>query len=198
VQDLESKDSDLRRQAAKQLGELGPDARTAFSALVKALKDEDVYVRRFAALALGTIGGEERSTVDALSAALKDSNKRVITAAVESLGKIGPAGVTPLIEVLQAKSLDPGLKVQVVQSMRRAGKGAKEAVPALIDIAKTATRGNDAMLLTLRTEAVNTLGGIGPDAKEAVPVLEEIAGDKMVRDRGLKMAVQQALRNIKK
>src|SRR5438105_10771470 len=87
VKELASKDSDVRRAAAKQLSEMGPDARDAFSALVKALKDDDVFVRRFSAMALGALGTEVKGTVPALTAALKDRDKRVIQAAVEGLAK---------------------------------------------------------------------------------------------------------------
>ena len=40
---------------------MGTDAKDAFSALVKALKDEDVFVRRFSAMALGATGSAEHA-----------------------------------------------------------------------------------------------------------------------------------------
>jgi HEAT repeat protein len=198
VRDLASKDPDVRRQAASKLAEMGPDAKGAFSALVKSLKDDDVFVRRFSAQALGAIGSEVKGTVPALTAALKDPNKRVIQAAVEALAKTGSEGIKPLTELLKDKKQEPPTRLKIVQALGNAGKDAREAVPVLIDVVKDGGKRNDPMIATLRTEAATALGNIGPDAKEAVETLEQIAGDKMVRDRGLKMAVQQALRKIKK
>jgi HEAT repeat protein len=201
VRDLGSKDPEVRRLAAKQLSEMGEDARDArdaFPALVKALKDEDVYVRRFAVQAIGAIGSKNSGTVSALSTALKDSNKRVVDAAVDALGKVGAAGVKPLMDIIKNKNADTMLRVKAVQGVGRSGKAAKESVPALIDVVKDGGRRNDASIITLRTEAANALGEIGSEAREAVKTLEELNGDKGVRDQGLKRAVQQALRKIQK
>ena len=198
VRELGSKDSDVRRQAAKQLSEMGQDAKGAFNALVKALKDEDVFVRRFAAQALGAIGTEVKGTVPALTAALKDRDKRVIQAAVESLGKMGSYGVKPLMDLLKDKNQEPPTRLKIVQALGKAGKDAKDAVPVLADVVKEGGKRNDPNAMTIRTEAAIALSNIGPDAKDAVEALEAIATDKQVRDRGFKMAVQQALRKIKK
>ncbi len=198
VRDLAAKDSDVRRQAASRLAEMGIDAKSAFTALVKSLKDEDVFVRRFSAQALGSFGTEVKGTVPALTAALKDRDKRVIQAAVDALGKTGPAGVKPLAELLKDKDQQPATRLKIVQSLGKAGKDAREAVPVLIDVVKDAGKRNDPMTATLRTEAAIALGNIGPDASEAVETLDQIANDKAVRDRGFKMAVQQALKKIKK
>jgi HEAT repeat protein len=198
IADLKSNDPDVRRTAARQLGERGVEARPGLDALVKALKDEDVFVRKFSALALGGIGGEVKGVVPALAGALKDRDKRVVQAAAEALGKTGTAGVKPLTEVVKNKSLDHNTRLKAVQALGQVGKGAKEAVPALVDVVKDGGRRNDPNVLTLRTEAVNALGNMGPAAEEAVKTLEEIVADRMVRDRNFKQAAQQALRKIKK
>jgi HEAT repeat protein len=198
IRDLGSNDPEVRRLAAKQLSEKGEDAKEAFAALAKALKDDDVYVRRFAVQAIGSIGDKTPGVIPALSGALKDGNKRVVDAAVEALGKVGAAGVKPLTELVKDKNADTMLRVKAVQGVGRAGKAAKEAVPTLMAVVKDGGKRNDASVITLRTEAANALGEIGPEAKEAVKTLEDLNGDKGVRDQGLKRAVQQALRKIQK
>lgn len=198
IKDLGSKDSDIRRAAARQLGEMGPEAKTAAGALTKSLKDEDVFVRRFAVQALGNLGEDVSGVVPALTTALKDSDKRVIQAAAEALGKTGAAGVKPLAEIAKDKTKDGMTRVKAVQSLGKIGKGAKDAVPTLVEIVKEPGKRNDANQITMRTEAATALGNIGPDAKEAVKTLEEIAADRQVRDRGLKQAVQQAIKKINK
>src|SRR5262249_28367359 len=92
MRDLKSKDSDVRRTAAIELGKLGAEAKPAVDALVKALKDDDVYVRRFSAQALGGIGPDASGSVSALTSALRDRDKRVVEAAAQALGKIGSGG----------------------------------------------------------------------------------------------------------
>src|SRR5438445_4084491 len=47
VKKLSNRDSDVRRAAAKELAEMGTEAKPALPALLKALKDDDKFVRRF-------------------------------------------------------------------------------------------------------------------------------------------------------
>src|SRR5438045_7135993 len=69
IKQLKSPDSDMRREAAKKLGELGKDAKKAGPALVTALKnDKDLFVRRFAAQGVGEVGADPKLAVPALSA----------------------------------------------------------------------------------------------------------------------------------
>ncbi len=63
-----------RRDAARALGEIGPEAAPAVEALIDALKYEDVRVRRTAAWALGQIGPEAAPAVETLIETLKDEN----------------------------------------------------------------------------------------------------------------------------
>src|SRR5262249_39631424 len=72
---LKDKDSDPRRAAAKDLGELGAEARPAVTELTKALKDTDLYVRRYSAEALGNIGPDAKGAVTALAGAMNDTKK---------------------------------------------------------------------------------------------------------------------------
>src|SRR5262245_16514744 len=91
VAQLQDRDTDTRRAAARALGEAGPDAKDAVPDLVKALKDDDVYVRRFAALALGEIRSDAKTVVPALTAVLSNPRERkeVQEAAATALGKLG-------------------------------------------------------------------------------------------------------------
>jgi HEAT repeat protein len=196
--DLSSKDADIRRSAASELGKMGPDAKPAFSALVKALKDEDKYVRRFSALAIGNLGSDVKGAAAALSVALKDREKVVVQAAADALAKTGPEGVKPLTDLVKDKGIDAVSRKKAVESLGKIGKVAKDAVPDLVEVLKSAGgRRPDQAALNLRMEVVVTLGQIGPDAKEAVAPLEELNMDRNVRDRQFKQAIQQALRKIK-
>ena len=91
VKQLKNSDPDLRRAAAKELGEAGSDAKPAITALAGALKDKDLFVRRFAAEALGKIGPDAKSAIKPLVEALNDPKKEVAQAAATALGQIGAA-----------------------------------------------------------------------------------------------------------
>src|SRR5438105_15084008 len=76
IKQLKSPDSDMRREAAKKLSEMGVEAKKAGPALVTALKtDKDLFVRRFAAQGLGEVGAEPKLAVPALSALLREDTK---------------------------------------------------------------------------------------------------------------------------
>jgi HEAT repeat protein len=63
---LDKKNSDMRWQAARELGLRGADSAPAIPYLVAALKDEEEKVRLFAVLALGEIGPLARKAIPEL------------------------------------------------------------------------------------------------------------------------------------
>uniref|UniRef100_A0A7C4QNT0 HEAT repeat domain-containing protein n=1 Tax=Schlesneria paludicola TaxID=360056 RepID=A0A7C4QNT0_9PLAN len=85
-----TRDSEVRWNAARTLGKIGPDAAPAVATLVEHLTDDDPLVREHAAEALGDIGPAAVDAVPALVAALRDPQTRVRRDAVRSLGQIGP------------------------------------------------------------------------------------------------------------
>ncbi len=186
VKQLKSPDPDLRRAAAKELGEAGPDAKTAITALTTALGDKDLFVRRFAAQALGEIGPEAKSAVKPLSEALKDPKKEVAQAAATALGKIG--AVEPLAALAGDTRRDPAARRKAIEALGAMKADARSAVP---DLTK-ALKDKD-----VRIEAADALGEIGPDASSALKDLDAIAASKE-RDRNFKKAVTEAIKKIKK
>jgi HEAT repeat protein len=85
-------DSEIRWNAARTLGKIGPAAKESIPALEATMKgDQDPVVREHAAEALGDIGPEAKEAVPALALALKDPDARVRRDAVRSLGQIGTA-----------------------------------------------------------------------------------------------------------
>jgi HEAT repeat protein len=199
VQQLKTGDADQRRGAAKSLYELGPEAKDAVPDLAQALKDKDLFVRRFAAQALGEVGPDAaKQAVPALKAVLSDSKKEVVEAAATALGKMGTEGITTLTDLIKDKKQDVNVKKLAVQGLGKAGPGAKEAVPALIDVVKDSgapEKGKKDMAgADLRVEAADALGDIGKDAADAVPALQELAQAK--GKSALKSAAQNALAKI--
>ena len=190
LKQLQNSDAEVRRSAAKQLGEMsGDDLKSAVPALAEALKkDKDLYVRRFSAMALGSIGSDAAKTaLPALSGALQDSKKEVAEAAATALGKMGPTAVTALAGIVKDKTKDGEIRRKAVESLGALGKDAKPAVKVLAGVLKDKE---------VATEAAGALGAIGPDAQEAASALEELVADKKVRDRNLKKAASDALKKI--
>lgn len=184
VKQLKDDDPEVRRAAARALGEKGPGARAAVPALAAALKDKDLFVRRFSAQALGEIGPEAKSAIPALAGALNDGRKEVVAAAAGALGKMGPDGVTTLTDIAKDKKRDVALRRRSVEALGMLGKDAKASVPFLIETL------NDR---DLRTEAAVALGAMGPEAREAVATLQGLVKDK---DKVFRNAVVEALKRI--
>jgi HEAT repeat protein len=131
---LGKKDSDVRRAAAKELGELGSEAKEAVPALTKALRDRDVFVRRFAAEALGNIGPDAKEAVGKLTLATKDERKEVSLAAVEALGKMGTAAVPALQTTLKDSTRDPQVRGKAAAGLGKIGTGARSALKTLTEV----------------------------------------------------------------
>lgn len=69
--------SDQRIQAALLLARLGPEAKSALPALVRALKDRDTFVRDAAASALGRMGSAAKDATPEVIALLEKQNRVV-------------------------------------------------------------------------------------------------------------------------
>src|SRR5262245_50146385 len=90
VKQLKDGKADARAKAAKELGQLGAEAKAAVPALAEALiKDADAQVRSYTAYALGQIGPDARAGVPALAEALEDKSEDVRPLAADALGRIG-------------------------------------------------------------------------------------------------------------
>ena len=96
------------------------------------------------------------------------ADKEVAAEALRTLTGLGQASVPALVEALTVLEHRP-VVAAVLASM---GEGAKEAVPALIEIVKTDKSPES------RKEALMALGAIGPAAKEAVPAAIAALGDR--------------------
>ncbi len=72
---LTDADPQVRRQAARALGQMGPDAEPAVQELTQALSDADAPVRQAAVLALGKIGPAAAPAIPALIEALDDTTE---------------------------------------------------------------------------------------------------------------------------
>lgn len=203
VKQLQSDDNDVRRMAAKALGEGGAESRAAVPALIKALKDHDTFVRRFSAQALGDIGPDAHSAVSSLARALDDPKKEVQSAAAFALSKLGPSGVETLIRMLRDDNKDTAARRKAIDALSNLGPAGHSAVPALTDMLKETTgkgKGKKKMAPDdLRVSAAIALGSLANASDgDTIKTLESLTDKKAKAPRDLKQAANQALRKIRK
>ena len=93
IEQLAHTDKEARRKAAYALGQLGPEARQAVPALVKAADDKQLEVGWYALDALGRIGPRAESAVEDIVRIIQGSQRYPVLRlnAARTLGKIGPA-----------------------------------------------------------------------------------------------------------
>jgi HEAT repeat protein len=200
---LKDKDSDVRRTAAKELGELREDAKPAVPELTRALRDKDLFVRRFAAEALGNIGPDAKSAVTPLALLMNDERKEVQLAAVDALAKIGPDSINALIAALRDTSKDPAIRKRAAQGLGKMGLRARGAVRSLSDVLtgkiaspKAAKKGKNLNDDDIRTEAAIALGSVAKaEDKVAIDALKAVSEGKQ-RNRALQKAAADSLRKL--
>jgi HEAT repeat protein len=204
VKKLKEKDPEVRREAVRELSDLGPEAKEALAELVKALRDNDLFVRRFSAQALGNIGPDAaKDALPSFKAIVISTreDKEVQEAVVVALGKMGKNGVNLLILTVKDPGKDTDVRRKAVESLGILGPDAHESVKVLLDALKGgAMKGKTANPSDLRIEVVTALGNIATPSDDAVmKALEGMAGDKGLRkQKALKEALNKALKDIKK
>jgi len=168
IKQLNSKDSEERRQAASALGRTGNSK--AIEPLIKALEDKDKDVRMHAAEALGSI--RDQKAISALIKALEDKDKDVIRYAARALGEISlgiedKRAVEPLILLLK----DTDDLVRRIAAISLGKTRDKRAVEPLIPLLKDESG-------EVRAYTAEALGRIGdPKATDAlIPLLEDEYG----------------------
>lgn len=116
----------IRSNAAHALGEM-KDLR-AVPPLMEALADPEDSVRTFVVNALEKL--RDRRSIPALQKALADPLEYIRMRAASALAKMGdPSGIPVLIE-----NLDSPDKNQAILALGNLGPGAREAVPALLEL----------------------------------------------------------------
>lgn len=170
IASLDNKDAKARASAARNLGDLGPDAKLAISRLVKALKDPDDLTRRASAEALAKIGAPSRDDLPVLLDALKDLKPEVRRYAAGAIGQIGPEAAAAAGQLVEALSDDDErVRESVVRSLGSLGGDAKTAaVPGLTKALQDRVKG-------VRVAAASALTNLmSPPAASDVPLLVTI------------------------
>ncbi|MGA2090635.1 MAG: HEAT repeat domain-containing protein [Endomicrobiales bacterium] len=144
----------IRRLAAKILGWIGPDAKTAVPVLAAVLNDPDWGVRDNAIFALSQIGPEVQPAISELIIAVTNEDWYVRQKAVETLGNIGPnaaSAVPVLIKTLGDKTHS---RNNTIEALAKIGPS---SVPPLSEALKNEKRPD------IRSTILETLVIIGTD-----------------------------------
>jgi HEAT repeat protein len=184
---LKDADAEVRQQAARSLGKLGPKARgRVLPLLLAARKDGDAGVKSAAEEGLAALGPSAAEDLAALRTAAKDSSPEVRAYALKGIAGLGPA----------AKSAVPELVVALEQPDKETRRLAAEALvklgPAAKDAAAPLTKALADPDPAVRAWAVEALGGLGDAARPAVdkvglalrdtdPGVREAAGKALAR-----------------
>jgi len=177
---LEDERESVRREAARTIGRIGPDAAEAIAALTEVLnEDSDETVQRAAAMALASIGAQ---AIDSLAEALDHEDPMVRRSAISALLSMGPMAKPALDELTKALAHgDSQVRLGAAKTLGRMGAGAASATAALGKMLETGSRLNEIWT------AAGALARFGPPS---IPTLSALLESE---DIGVRSAVAAAL-----
>jgi formylglycine-generating enzyme required for sulfatase activity len=187
INKLGDSNDEIKKDAARTLGKIGPEAVAAVPELIKTFSECGPNIRQAAAEALGNIGPAAQAAVPNLIKALGDLNSSIRLTASKALDKIGPEAknaVPDLIKILGDQRAS--VRQAATEILGKIGPNAKNAVPVLIK----SLNDHD---FKVRHSATQALGKIGSNAKNAVPVLIKSLND---HDFKVRHSATQALGKI--
>ena len=164
---------ELRREAMKAIGALGPAALEALPVLVRATRDENEDVRYWAVDAIRRIGPPARTAAPALLVALANDSRPVQQGARAALEAIGAPAVPSLVPALTAP--DPWLRANAAEALGVIGEPKSEAVAGLIRLLTDDS-------LWVRASAAWALGHLGREARRAAKPLGLALAEELRRD----------------
>jgi HEAT repeat protein len=166
--------SDVRREAVRAVGMIGPAAKKVIPKLHRALIDYRKYsrehemVRQQAAWACGRMGPLAKMHIDRLISMLHQEGHKLPEIAW-AIGQIGPVheNVVPNLVDKMEKSMNyGGLVMRSLEALENFGEKSAPAVDFLMYYMKSGRASAEAFIQTLKT-----LKAIGPKAKKAVPLV---------------------------
>jgi HEAT repeat protein len=157
---LDSSHEQIRRQAIKNLGQLGPEAASTLPLLHDALKDPNFMIRLEATIAVGFIGTKKETSF--LLPLLDDEIDAVRFQTISAIAFLGDSKATPeLIERYERET--PHIQDQILRALGHLG--GKKAYELL-------ERELKAENPTVRTGAIVGLSFLGDN--RACPLLQEV------------------------
>jgi HEAT repeat protein len=184
---LVDKRTDVRQQAAKDLGKMGAEAKPAIAALAVAAADSNAQLQKAAKLALAEIDPKWRQSPEAESAVpelVQRLGVRTSNAAPEVLAQIGAKAVACLIELLGEKDAEGLRHALAIGTLGQIGVAAELAMTAIAHALRSGPT-------HVQRAAAIAISRIGRNPVAAVPALNEALGSA---DSVLRESAARALR----
>lgn len=179
---LDDADKDVRQKTAQTLAKLGPVAKDAVPRLGKLLRDDlDMPVRQAAAAALAAMGKEAKPALPELIATLDEADVLSGGPVQQALVALTPTSLPEVIKALDTPKRR--MPFAAVETLRRLGRRAKVAVPALARIWKENKH-------DIRGRAGDALVAIGDPA---IPALTDLTRDADPQARSQALALLRRL-----
>jgi HEAT repeat protein len=183
---IQDKDMTVRQTALGALGQIGPSAREAATAVAGLARDANPTIRYQALFALERIGPDQEVAREVAVAGLKDDTPMVRAQAATLLWAADPRH-PGILDHAVALSRDPQSRFLGLNLLGRMGPAADKAVPALVQMFRQERDPN------LRRHIAATLGQIGPGAREAA---DELVGLLKEQDLNARQVALTALQSI--
>jgi HEAT repeat protein len=181
----------VRPRAAAIIARIGPPAKEAVQALIKALADKNPETRNEVLFALAAIGPDAKEAVPAIAQALKDPDPKVCYAACYALGKIGPAAVAAKADLLEhLTGNDHFLCMAGAWALAEIDPKDPQTAAKVVPVLIQALEESDP---PTRLHAAEALGLFGPLAGDAAAALKKLQSDP---DQGVREAAAAALKAI--
>lgn len=180
---------EIRLEAVKSLGRIGPAAKPALHALTLTMKlaapERNARVQQLETLD-GPVGSDQ-GKVRRISFTIVTGDKAMLRACVEALGRIRPEAKGTMGALRVAlRDLDEGVRWAALCALLESGQDTKEVVPILLNFLRDKNA-------ALRRAAVKALGKSGAEKKQVLPALIAALKDKEANTRA---AAAESLRKI--
>lgn len=156
IEFIRDSDAELRCEAAKELGNIGTEARSVVASLVMALMDSEEGVRSEAGKALNKIDPEKSIRIPSLINALCSHNEALQKMAISELVNVGGLAVPPILEALRKQGEGIRTPVETTLLLIRA-----VAIPDLIEALGDTNH-------LIRDVATSVICRIEPDTTESL------------------------------
>jgi HEAT repeat protein len=170
---------DLRQSAAAALGKIGPAAKSAFPALLDALKSDNDHFRYVAASSAVSIAPDDpavvRGLIDAFHDAKYPEGQDAAALGFDQLGPKAKAALPVLVETVKSSDAPVLLRRRAATALGSMEREARPAVPALAALLRDAQQPPE-----LRATIARSLGALGATAKPAIPVFRDLLHDPNV------------------
>lgn len=188
---LNNSDWRISRQAARDLGNIGPDANQAVLGLISKLDDPTVGTS--AVEALVKICDGDDNIVDILvnrvkTSDLNNTDSSILSGAIlQAMETIGPKVLPRIGEIITDKTQNKDVKLWAIAVVANMGPKAFSAVPWLLDALDSDDK-------QIKLHSLWALGEIGEAAKDALPKIEMLAQSS--KDEDILDATRKAIAKI--